>query len=137
MTSFVWGNTNSIERYEITAKNNAVNRDVWEAVKKASKPFDNINHIIDAANPQIVFILYKSVEKEYFLAENNACMQKHAFTNDKGKKITFRYYYLRNRDTHAFVTRHPVWMKRSGNFQGYINALIDAIKAHNILPQYV
>lgn len=137
MTSFVWGNTNSIERYEITAKNNAVNRDVWEAVKKASKPFDNINHIIDAANPKIVFILYKSVEKEYFLAGNNACMQKHAFTNDKGKKITFRCYYLRNRDTHVFVTHHPVWMKRSGNFQWYINALIDAIKAHNILPQYV
>lgn len=139
MSSFVWGNANAIERYEVTARKKKVDKKVWQAVKNASKPFDNINHLIDAAQPKVVFITYKDVDKEYLTDANDVCCKKHVFTTSKGRKSAIRYYYLSNRDTHVFVTPHPTWMRRSGiGFKPYINALIKAIEAHHIwlqLPQ--
>ena len=136
MSSFVWGNANAIERYEVTAKKKKVNKKVWEAVKEASKPFDNINHLIDATQPKVIFITYKGVSKEYITTDNEVCSEKHIFSMPKGKEIAIRHYYLRNRDTHVFVTPHPTWMIRSKiGFKPYINALTKSIKEHNIWSQ--
>ena len=131
LSSFIWGNVNSIERYEVTAKQNKVNKDVWKIVKKASKPFDSINHIIKAAHPSIIFITYKHVKEKYFLLDDNyTCDQ---YKNEEN--VVFRHYYLRNQDTHIFVTPHPNWFAHRGLSYKYIDALLGAIKEHNIWPK--
>jgi len=136
MSSFVWGNANAIERYEVTAKRKNVDRTVWKKIKDASIPFDNINHLIDATQPKVIFITYKVVSQEYITTDNEVCSEKQIFSVPKGKEIAIRHYYLRNRDTHVFVTPHPTWMIRSKiGFKPYINALTKSIKEHNIWSQ--
>ncbi len=135
MSSFVWGNANAIERYDVTAEKMMVDYEVWKKVKKASKPFDSINHLIDATHPKVIFITYKAVDKEYILQDNDVYSKNHEYVID-GKKIRFRYYYLSNRDTHIFVTPHPTWMNRCKiGFKPYIKALIQAITEYAIWSQ--
>jgi hypothetical protein len=40
LKSFAWGKTNSIGRYEVTAKKKGVDYNNWSTVKQASKCFD-------------------------------------------------------------------------------------------------
>ena len=67
LRSFVWANANSIERYSVSAEKNNASYDSWKKVKQASLPFDNLNHIINTANPKVVFILYSGASQDYFL----------------------------------------------------------------------
>lgn len=136
MSSFVWGNANAIERYEVTAKQKHVDKKVWQAVKKASRPFDSINHLIDATHPKVVIITYKAVDTTYITAGNDVQSEKHFFSLPNGQKRAIRHYYLRNRDVHVFVTPHPTWMIRSKTgFKPYIKALIDPTQDIWQLPQ--
>ena len=141
MSSFVWGNANAIERYEVTAKKKKVNIKVWKAVKEASKPFDCINHLINATHPEVVFITYKAVEKDYISKDKDDLSEKMEY-DINGKKIIFRHYILRNQNTHVYVLPHPTWIKAYSGIKenDYITALIKTIKAHRIwskLPERI
>lgn len=131
LSSFIWGNANAIERYEVTAKANGVDRDVWKKVKKASKPFDDIRHIIEAAHPSVVFITYKHVKEKYFLHDEDIYTYNQC---SDGADVVFGHYYLHNQDTHVFVTPHPNWIARRGLSEKYISALLSAIQDYEIWP---
>ena len=141
LTSIIWGNTNAIERYEVTAAKKGVDRKDWAEVKKRSVKLDSINHLINAAKPKIVFVTYKWVNENYLLNENDIASdicggKKYAFTyeiDDDGAK--YRYYYLRDQDTHVFVLPHPRWIGLyGGGYDKYIDSLIKTIRDLKIWP---
>ncbi len=149
LSSIIWGNSNAIERYEVTAKKQNVDIAEWRKVKEYSKPLDSINHIIKAANPTVtkpivIFLTYKYVDENYIVQDSDIHKEipetkytysyKHVYHCDGTKDIEFRYYYLRDQHTHVFVTPHPRWIGvHSGiKFTRYIDALMQVIKEHKI-----
>ena len=141
LRSFVWGNTNSIERYHVTAASNAVDQKTWEIVKKASICFDSINNIVKSANPRLFFVLNSSVDRDYIESddsirqlgvpvENKKSVMKH-IVDDKRKIV---YYYLRDDNVHIISMPHPTWMGLYSGFglDSYVDIAIDLIREYNI-----
>lgn len=133
--SIIWGNTNSIERYQIQSKRNGVSEEAYNKVKQASEKFDNAEHIIKSADPKIIFVLnWNEGEKWLYDKENKSNVLKLEI-NDH-----FYYYYIRSSKTHVFWTTHPRWISLNIGFPGQIDLLIDRIKNFNVwqqLPQSV
>lgn len=141
LRSFVWGNTNSIERYHITAESNAVNYETWEKVKKASICFDSLNNIVKSVNPKLFFVLNSSVDKDYIQSDDTVRKlgipvgnKKNVMrlTVDEDRKIV--YYYLRDDDVHIISMPHPTWMGLYSGFgiDSYVDIVIDLIHEYNI-----
>lgn len=141
LRSFVWGNTNSIERYDISAECNGVDYKTWEVVKKASTCFDSINNIVKSVNPKLFFVLNSSVDNDYIQnddavrafgipVENKKNVMR--LTVDEDRKIV--YYYLRDDDVHIISMPHPTWMGLYSGFgiDSYVDIVIDLIHEYNI-----
>lgn len=141
LKSFVWGNTNSIERYDISAECNGVDYKTWEVVKKASTCFDSINNIVKSVNPKLFFVLNSSVDNDYI--QNDDAVRKLGIpvgnkkdvmrlTVDEDRKIV--YYYLRDDDVHIISMPHPTWMGLYSGFgiDSYVDIVIDLIHEYNI-----
>lgn len=142
LTSIVWGNTNAIERYCVTAKPKGVNHEVWHKVKESSKRLDSINHLIEAAHPKVVILTYKWVDKDYILKEKAIGddlqeTKKFAITHQPDPNVPYQYYYLREQDTHVFVIPHPKWIGLySGiGFDGYIDSIMHVMEEYKIWRQ--
>lgn len=141
LTSFIWGNTNSIERYDISAECNGVDYNTWEVVKKASTCFDSINNIVKSVNPRLFFVLNSSVDNDYIQnddalrafgipVENKKNVMR--LTVDEERKIV--YYYLRDDNVHIISMPHPTWMGLYSGFgiDSYVDIVIDLIREYNI-----
>lgn len=141
LKSFVWANSNSIERYEVTSKWEGAELASWEAVKRASRKIDDLNHIINSCAPKLVFIVYSGDNEEYILNETTLSNifgknfnQKRNVLKLQNESPKYNYYYLRNSSTHVFHLPHPTWM---GVFSGigidaYIDSVINDIKNYHI-----
>ena len=135
--SFMWANSNSIERYEVSSTE--APKENWEKVKNASKTFDDLNHIINSCRPKVVFILYKKVDEKYFKNDKTLSETYNIDINNRHNFLQLRnegYYYCygRNSQTHIFTLPHPRWM---GLYSGigidqYIELLITDLKNYNV-----
>ena len=131
LSSFVWGNCNSLERYCVTAKKNNADKSHWEKIKEFSFPFDDIEHIIKATKPQLIFITYTKVDKDRYLKSvgcekiiSNKNLHLHHYSIEVGEQ-----------KTHVFIIPHPTWIVRSkcyGGYKKYIKELINYIKECSI-----
>jgi len=72
LRTFMWGNTNSIERFGITAGPNGVLRKTWEIVKEKSRLLDSAEHILETCPPDILLVLNWS-ESDKWLAGSRVC----------------------------------------------------------------
>lgn len=141
LKSFVWANSNAIERYEVTSKREGADQNAWEAVKSASKRFDDINHIINSCSPRIIFIVYSGANEDYMLNEKtisdiygNNFNQRKDWLRLHHENPKYDYYYLRATATHVFHLPHPRWM---GLYSGigldaYVDSLIQDIEDYHI-----
>lgn len=141
LSSIIWGNSNAIERYEVTAKKKGVDLSVWKEVKNLSKSFDSIDHIIRTAKPKVIFLTYKKVDMQYVLQDSDIKKEipdtKYAYLLKPNPELDYRYYYLREQDTHVFVIPHPTWIGAySGiGFDAYIDDLMRTIENLKIWPK--
>ncbi len=140
LRSFVWGNTNSIERYHVTAESNAVNRETWEKVKRASICFDSLNNIVKSVNPKLLFVLNYSVNLDYIQSDDAVRLFGIPVENKKDimwlqvdEKRKIEYYYLRDDDVHIILMPHPRWMGQRGDgIYSYVDNAIELICKYNI-----
>lgn len=139
LKSFIWTNVNSVERFEVTAKQNKADFESWKKVKEASRPFDSINHILRAGNPKLVLILSSQTPHEFFL-DPSTCPYGMDVSNRRdylrldNEKLGYRYYFRRDTGTHFFFLPHPTYMGLySGNgFEPYVNGIISDIRNYRI-----
>lgn len=135
--SFMWANSNSIERYEVSSTE--ASKDNWEKVKYASKTFDDLNHIINSCQPKVVFILYKSVDENYYKDSKTLSESYGIDINNKSNYLQIRnerysYCYRRDSQTHIFILPHPTWM---GLYSGigiekYIDNIVTDLKTYKV-----
>ena len=143
LSSFVWAETNAIERYHVTAEKNGVDREIWEKVKEYSKPLDNIEHLITATKPKVVIITDKWVSENYIFSDNDDAeilpkTKYFALKLVPDEDVKYQYYYLREQDAHVFVIPHPRWLGLHKLTDIYINSIIKIIEDYKIwkkLPQ--
>ena len=142
LTSFVWGETNSIERYHVSAGPNNVKPEIWEAVKRSSICFDSANNLIKSVTPRLIFILNRNVDEDYIINDDavRACgvsveNKKATMTIDVDKDMKIRYHYLRDDNVHIIALPHPTWM---GVYSGcysidiYVDIIINIIQDYQI-----
>lgn len=141
LKSFIWANSNCIERYEVTSKWEGAELASWEAVKNASRKIDDLNHIINSCAPKVVFIVYSGANEEYILNETTLSNifgwnfdQKRNVLKLQNESPKYNYYYLRNTSTHVFHLPHPTWM---GLYSGigldaYVDSLLKDIENYSI-----
>lgn len=143
LRSFLWANTNSIERYEVSAQKQGANYESWRKVKEASLPFDNLNHLLRVANPKVVFILYSGAKQEFFLDSISLTYglevtNKNDYLRIDNKEFGYRYYFRRDSGTHIFCLPHPTYMGAySGkSIDAYIESLIADIHNYRIWDSF-
>lgn len=132
LTSFIWGETNSIERYHVSAGPNNVDPEIWEAAKRSSICFDSVSNLIKSVAPKLIFILNRKVDDDYILNDDavRACgvpveNKKATMSLDVDDGMKIRYYYLRDDNVHIIALPHPRWM---GVYSGYsIDRYVDRI----------
>lgn len=141
LKSFVWGNSNAIERFEVSSKWEGAEFTSWEAVKSASRKIDDLNHIINSCAPKVVFLLYSCADEKYIVNKTTLSSifghhfeQKRNVLMLKNEDMNYMYYYLRDSSTHVFHLPHPRWMGQfSGHkIEGYVDSLIKDIENYNI-----
>jgi|WetSurMetagenome_2_1015567.scaffolds.fasta_scaffold41948_1 hypothetical protein len=121
LKSFAWGNTNSIERYGVTAEKNGVNYQSWVAVKHASKCFDNGKILLDVLRPHIMVILSWGTSEEWLIAGIENVVKQEIDDH-------FWYYFLPTTQTHVLWTAHPTWLAKNVDFDEHIKSMVTFVK---------
>jgi len=128
LRSFIWGNTNSIERYEKIAKRNPVLYDNWKKIKESSSIFDNPKYILEIYKPNILFILNRDENEEWLTNTGNISGPDKVDEN-------IHYYYKSNTKTHVLWLVHPRWAAPNIGFEKYIDQIIRIIKTKKVLVE--
>jgi hypothetical protein len=126
LKSFAWGNTNSIERYHITAEKNGVDYKNWLTVKQASKCFDNGKYLLDVLQPHIMVILNWETNEEWLINDVDNVVKQEIDDH-------FWYYFLPTSNTHVLWTSHPTWISKNRVFDNYVKYLADFVKEKMLL----
>ena len=121
LRSFAWGNTNSIERYHVTAQKKGVEFENWVTVKNASKLLDRGKYLLDVLQPHIMVILNWSTEEEWLSAGVDNVMRQEIEDH-------FWYYFLQATKTHVLWIAHPTWLAKNKDLDNYIKYLVDFVK---------
>ncbi len=129
-SSFIWGNTNSVERFHVTAAKKGGNPKDYNKVKTYSRIFDNADHILRTARPNVLLVFNWPESK------NKKWLCEHYASNDVEKRVLgdhLEYSYLHSTDTHVFWTAHPVWFAyRKKSFKNIIRKIIETLGEYNI-----
>jgi len=118
LKSFVWGNLDSIERFEVTAKKKGCNFNDWVKVKEASEIFDNAEIFLNVFQPKVTLVLSW---------QDNDWLSKDAIDKNKTETIlsdNILYYYVPKTNSHIYWTHHPGSLSRNKIDFNYINYLI-------------
>ena len=124
--SIIWGNTNSIEKYEgLQAEANGVPLDVYQRIKDESRIFDNPNHLVKIAKPRVIIGLNWNEGEDWFVKETTDVhyyqINSHIF-----------YYYMRSTNTHIFQTHHPRSLYIRYGFNEIIEELLSFFNSYHI-----
>lgn len=121
LKSFAWGNTNSIERYHVTAKEKGVAYENWLTVKEASKCFDRGKYLLDILQPHLMVILNWDTSEEWLI---------NGVDNFSKEEVDehFWYYFIPTTKTHVIWTAHPTWLAKNTDFDSNIKYLVDFIR---------
>jgi hypothetical protein len=95
LSSFAWANTDSIERYEVTAKGLGGCYESWKKLKEASILFDESKSMFDSLEPNIVILVNWEMSEELLL---NGFDISYEFE----PKPHLWYYKIAKPDTHFF-----------------------------------
>jgi hypothetical protein len=128
LKSFIWGNLESIERYEVTAKKEGGIYQEWEEVKKASKIFDRAELMIEALHPKILIVMQWQEDDKWI--ENIKDIEHEIIVPDY-----LEYYHLNASDTHIYWTRHPRGLSVV-KIEEYISRILISINEKNFFSSF-
>lgn len=118
--SFAWANMNTIERYEVSAKERGVTLETWGTIKKASLHIDRGEHVIRSLTPDVVVICHWDCD-ERWLTDGLAVSER----VEIGDHLL--YLHVQTTNTHVIWTAHPTWLKFN-DFDGYVSKCVDLAK---------
>lgn len=100
LSSFAWANTDSIERYEVTAQKLGADYESWKQLKKASTKFDSAKLIIDCLEPDLIILENWNKEEDWLLNGLKII--------EESEPQQFLWHYkFEKPNTQLFWTKHP------------------------------
>ena len=105
LDTILWGNLNSLERYEVTAKEKGGSYEEWQKVKNASTILDNAGPLIKVFKPNILIVLRWMDNDSWLTGSYNT-------THEIIIENKLEYYYVHETGTHVFWTCHPGYLSR-------------------------
>lgn len=127
LQSFIWGNVDSIERFEVTAKKLGADETMWQKVKLASTIFDSAHTLISALRPNVMIVLHWEGSEEWLTEKFNIIEGPLKMTE------TLWYYFIKDSLTHVFWTKHPIRMSvEKIDFEITIDQIVKAIVSKNV-----
>lgn len=131
LKSFVWGNLDSIERFE-AKKNRSATREDYDKVKQASKTLDRFDILLDVFRPNIVVILCKKIDEKKLFSN----ISKYLGPEEIEENL-LKYYYVEDTNTHIYCTHHPISLSFKGiNFNDFIFRIIRDMNNKNIINEF-
>ncbi|MBL0200350.1 MAG: hypothetical protein IPP81_09270 [Chitinophagaceae bacterium] len=130
LKSFIWGNVSSIERYEVGDRGDAKKED-YNAVKLASKIFDQFNILLNVFKPNIVILLNWDAPEEWLLTG----ISKYSGPLKIEEKSLW-YYYFQDTDTHLYWTHHPRSLAFKIDFNDFIYKIRQDIVNRNVFKGF-
>ncbi|MCL2042790.1 MAG: hypothetical protein FWG89_01485 [Treponema sp.] len=62
--SFIWGNINSMERFETSAQAGGAQYEDWKQIKQCSRIFDTFQYVLEIGKPDILIIMNQNGDTE-------------------------------------------------------------------------
>lgn len=107
LSSFAWANTDSIERYDVTAKGLNACYQSWQKLKNASNIFDHSKLILESLEPDIVILFKWDASREWLF--------KDLEIKEESKNKNYLWYYeISKPNLHLFWTSHPRGYQQRG-----------------------
>ena len=104
--SFAWGNCNSLEHFNVTARQKNAKYEDWKLLKERSKRIDNFKYPLETLKPNLVLILNWKVSDNWIM-ENDENSTKEKID------IYIVYYYLPRFKSHVIKTAHPTYLSNN------------------------
>lgn len=133
LQSFIWGNVDSIERFEATTIGDEKRKDksAYNKVKQASLVFDNCSLLIQALEPKVIIVTHWSDDESWLTNDINS------FSGPEKLTDYIWYYHLTKSDTHIFWTKHPIELSTNSiSFENSINIILKSINSKNIYNDF-
>jgi hypothetical protein len=118
LRSFLWANTNSLERYEVSARGKGVRYEDWIRFKTASEKFDQLELVLEAFTPKTVVILDWDSRPRY--TPNELVWET----------ISDHLEYARSArsGTHIFRAAHPTWLNQNDLYNETVTGIVERWK---------
>ena len=120
LSSFIWGNVDSLERYEISAEQKGVDQEIWEKVKKCSASFDKASHILKTCSPDVFIITCWQANENVFFDNENLVKES------LGDHI--EYFYIKETKTRVYKIAHPGYFAKKSLFNSAIEILANDLR---------
>lgn len=133
--SFIWGNTNALERFEVSAKSKGGKREVYDEIKKKSYFLNTLpngqfgpTYIVRACQPKLLFILDRKFDLENWL--------KNEFSIGKENIHKYiSYAYIKETDTSVFQLPHPRFMTPIKMYHPSIKQVLKKLESTGQIPE--
>ena len=110
--SFVWSETNAVERWQVTAEGNGSDFKAWEKIKAASKlHLDSYSAIIDIFRPHVAIVMHWT--DDYW----DRALEWESI----GDHVDYAFDHAHA--THVFNTAHPNWMRNERRSETFTTIL--------------
>lgn len=130
LRSFVWGNVNSIEYFDVSSKGKGADWNAWSRAKTASSPFDRIEHITDLFSLDVAIIMCNCADCNRYLSGSGAILL--------GDKNGVRRFQLGK--CLIFNMPHPNGMRFRGGADYYAQNIREELLSHGLLiemPEFI
>ncbi|MDR0586617.1 MAG: hypothetical protein LBG26_05205 [Treponema sp.] len=122
LESFIWGETNSMERYTVSAQPEGVEYADWEKVKNASELFDTASYVLDICRPDIMIIM-DWVKDESWLTGGVKTDHEELFDH---------HCYYKVGNTNVYWTAHPRYLAPNIGFEQSITIILNDLEKRGI-----
>lgn len=115
LRSFFWANVNSVERYEVTPKEQGVAWETWRKIKDASEQhFDSLTVLLDIFRPHIVIVMNWEPHAHFL----DIRLSWEEFGNHQA------YAFHEPSHTHILAMAHPTWLNRNSLYETAVKGII-------------
>ena len=130
LSSFAWGNANSVVLRETVQKNGfTVSEDAWQAARTASAGLNKLRHVLEVLKPRVVVVTYQGLNlNDYFDGLSWRKMKPEAEGLD--------HYRIESPLVDIICTRHPSSMRWAGGPWEFLNRIRSALLNLGLAPDF-
>lgn len=130
LSSFIWGNVNSYEKYGASCEDKGIDIDDWRKISSESKRLNSAQLLLPYTQPHIMVVFYWGMTRKWLTGKKgkiwglnekkkidwSVFFDQYKLTPEQREvlKKKIRCFYLSDTGTYVFKTMHPQGMRGHG-----------------------